>query len=158
MIRPFMSLLFAGLCLLPAERAAAQRAEADQRIVSLCLEKAEAARSFGGECVGIVADPCIKAAAGTAEAEQACAAREEAVWRRRIDEALKRIRAGGFGEVTAAVAEAQKSWAASRERLCPALGRIDPGMYPGGSTYCRLQENARRALTLMKLGAALNEH
>lgn len=31
-------------------------------------------------------------------------------------------------------------------------------MYQGGASYCRLRETANRALSLMKLAAAVNEH
>jgi hypothetical protein len=36
--------------------------------------------------------------------------------------------------------------------------KIEPGMYLGGANYCRLQETARRVLSLDKLGDAVNEH
>jgi hypothetical protein len=153
-----------ALCLLAAASPAlAQKAApADIAALKACLKTAGEKATFGGECVGIVADPCIKAAApsddGGSTKVKACAARELAAWTPLLDDALKRITKGGFPELVKAVTAAQKSWAASRDQLCPVYDKIEPGMYLGGAAYCRLQETARRVLSLDKLGDAVNEH
>jgi hypothetical protein len=137
-------------------------APADIAAIRTCLKAAEEKASFGSECVGTIADPCIKAAApsddGGGTKVKACATRELKAWSSLLDDALKRIAKGGFPEVSKAVGAAQKSWAASRDQFCPVFDKIDPGMYLGGAAYCRLQETARRVLSLDKLGDAVNEH
>lgn len=148
----------AGLSSALAQKAA----PADVAAIKACLKTAGEKSSFGGECVGLIADPCIKAAApsddGGSTKVKACAARELAAWTPLLDDALKRVASGGFAETTKAVAAAQKTWAASRDQLCPVFDKIEPGMYLGGAAYCRLQETARRVLSLDKLGDAVNEH
>lgn len=146
-----------------ASPALAQKAApADVTAIKNCLKAATEKERFGGECIGAVADPCIKTAAPTDDGGntkvKACAARELAVWNVLLDDALKRVGKGGFSDVQKAVAGAQKSWASSRDQLCPMFDKIEPGMYHGGANYCRLQETARRVLSLDKLGDAVNEH
>lgn len=135
--------------------AAAAPSPQDTKVIETCLNADSEA--LGAQCIGIVADPCIKAAANE-DASKACAARELAVWEEELKTALKAVTAGGFKEIIAAVAQAQKSWRESREKLCPTFDKIEPGMFVGGANYCRLQETARRVLLLRKLGAAVNEH
>jgi hypothetical protein len=154
---------FALVLIVAAAPALAQRATpADTAAVKACLKAAQEKGAFGGECVGVVADPCIKTAAPTDDGGntkvKACAARELAVWNALLDDALKHVAKGGFAETTKAVTNAQKSWATSRDQLCPVFDKIEPGMYHGGANYCRLQETARRVLSLVKLGEAVNEH
>lgn len=145
--------------LLPASIAFAQApAPADVRVINACLKTAEETGGFGGECVGLVADPCIKAANGKNDDVarwKACAAREVAIWTQKTDEALKEIpRANGFE----AVRDTQKTFAMSRDRFCAVFDKVEPGMYKGDANYCRLRETANRALSLIKLRAAVNEH
>ena len=154
---------FALWLVVAASPAFAQKAApADIAAIKACLKAAAEKASFGGQCIGIVADPCIKAAAPTDDGGstkvKACAARELAAWSPLLDDALKRITKGGFADTTKAVTAAQKTWAASRDQLCPVFDKIEPGMYLGGAAYCRLQETARRVLSLDKLGDAVNEH
>lgn len=154
---------FALVLIAATSPALAQKATpADTAAVKACLKAARENGGFGGACIGAVADPCIKTAAPTDDHDQkqvkACAARELAVWNVLLGEALKRVGTGGFNDVQKAVAGAQKSWAASRDQLCPVFDKIEPGMYHGGANYCRLQETARRVLSLDKLGDAVNPH
>jgi hypothetical protein len=149
-------------CLLTASPALAQvAAPADTKAISDCLKIANDAGQFGGGCVGIIADPCIKGAStknSYIDDSKKCAAREDAVWVELARRALEDVKKGGFKKITDAANEAQKAFAQSRDKLCPAFEGLDPGMAMGGGTYCRLQENARRALQLRRLGAAVNEH
>lgn len=131
---------------------------AGQEVDRVCLEAA--ADEIGAKCIGIVADPCIKAIRDddtSATRAKACAARELAVWDEEISAALKAIDTAGR-DIKAPVAAAQKSWRDSRDRLCPAFDKIDPGMFVGGANYCRLHETAQRALMLRRLAAAVGEH
>jgi hypothetical protein len=73
-------------------------------------------------------------------------------------EAIKRANAGAEQKMKAALAESQKAFTESRDRLCPVFDRLDPGLVPGGANYCRLQETARRVLNLRRLADAVNEH
>ncbi|MDD1528407.1 DUF1311 domain-containing protein [Bradyrhizobium sp. WBOS7] len=144
-----------------AQGTAQGTAPADLAVIDACLKTAEKTGGFGGACVGLVADPCIKAADGANDDVakwKACAARELAVWTQKTSEALKKVKAGGFTDVIKAAEESQKTFAASRDRFCAAFDKVDPGMYKGGASYCRLRETANHALSLIKLGAAVNEH
>ena len=133
----------------------------DRRKVAQCVDAAKDSGGFAGQCIGIIADPCIKAAsehaAAVAEAK-ACAARELAVWRSRLQDAVNVVNKSGTPKMRSAVAAAQQSFAASRDQLCPLFGNLDPGATLGADDYCRLQETARRALVLEWLGGAVGEH
>ena len=136
-------------------------APAELAVIDACLKTAEKTGGFGGACVGLVADPCIKAAQGVKDDVakwRACAARELVVWTQKTSEALKKVDAGGFADVIKAVRDSQTTFAASRDRFCAVFDKVEPGMYPGDASYCRLRETANRSLSLIKLGAAVNEH
>jgi hypothetical protein len=136
-------------------------APADVTVIDACLKTAEKTGGFGGACVGLVADPCIKAAAGVngdVDNWKACAARELAIWTQKTDKALKKVQAGGFADVIKAVKDSQETFAASRDRFCAVFDKIEPGIYRGSASYCRLRETANRTLSLIKLGVAVNEH
>jgi uncharacterized protein YecT (DUF1311 family) len=134
---------------------------ADAKAVALCVDAARNSDGFGGNCIGIVADPCIKAASNrdssVADAK-ACAARELAVWQARLTQAAATASRSGGSQMKSAIATAQKSWTGSQDALCPQFAHLDPGMAPGADVYCRLQETARRALLLERLAAAVSEH
>jgi hypothetical protein len=152
--------LISAWLLLPIPALAAQAPlAADSQAITTCL--ASAAEGIGTQCIGVVANPCIKAlkdddTSGTKA--KACAARELAVWEAQLGAAVKTVKAGGFAAIAKSVSNARKSWLASREALCPVFDKIDPGKFLGGTNYCRLHETAERALILRKLGAAVNEH
>lgn len=142
--------------------ALAQKATpADSQAVAACLTKADEAGRYPGHCIGIVADPCIAAAAGKNndwDNSRACAARELAVWTALMTDALKRANQGAEKASKPAIAESQAAFGKSRDALCPIYDRLDPGMAMGGANYCRLQETARRTLMLRRLADAVNEH
>lgn len=161
-----MKLKFAAVMLaaslLPTSMAFAQGpAPADVAKINACLKTVEETGGFGGACVGLVADPCIKGAEGANDDVakwKACSARELAIWTQKTNETLKKVQAGGFADVIEAVKDSQKTFGASRDRFCAVFDKVEPGMYKGGASYCRLRETANRALSLIKLGAAVNEH
>jgi hypothetical protein len=148
-------------CTFTASPALAQvAAPADTKAISDCLKKADESGPFGA-CIGVVADPCIKAASGKnndVENSRNCATRELAVWNALTEAATKRVKGGGFKDINAAVAESEKSWTQLRDKLCPAFNKIEPGFLPGDAAYCRMQTTAHRALLLRRLGDAVNEH
>ncbi len=148
--------LAAGLLAAPALAQVA--APADTRAITDCLKQAESAGQLGGNCIGLVADPCIRKSDKTSDKTKLCASRELAVWVALADVASKKVKSGGFREISAAVAESDKGWGQLRDQLCPVFDKVDPGMAPGGVAYCRMQTTAHRALLLRKLGEAVSEH
>jgi hypothetical protein len=149
----------AALLVAASSTAYAQQASpADLKAVNACLAKADKANSIGTACIGAIADPCIRKADNDMAKAKTCAARELAVWDAVTEAATKRVRAGGFKDISKAVADSQKSWAQQRDALCPAFDKIEPGMLPGAGAYCRMQTTAQRALLLRRLGDAVNEH
>jgi hypothetical protein len=140
---------------------AQQPQSGDKGTIAKCLEAATQAAGFGGQCIGIIADPCIKKAEGSnsdVQDKKACAAREVAVWNGILTDALRQVKAGADGKMNASVTSAQAAWSQSLKTLCPIFNNLDPGMSEGGAEYCGLQETARRALLLKRLGEAVNEH
>jgi hypothetical protein len=134
----------------------AQSTAADLKAVEACLESQE--QNLGVKCIGMVADPCIKAADNDTEKAKACAARELAVWDRKMVSELKRVNAGGFKEIINAATQAQKTWQSSHRKLCAVFDKVEPGMLLGAAIYCRMHETAARVLILRRLGDAVNEH
>jgi uncharacterized protein YecT (DUF1311 family) len=152
------ALILAALAgLIPAEPAGAQVNAADLKAISDCLAKADKADSLGTACIGRIADPCIGKADRDTAKSRACAERELAVWNAVSEAASKRVRAGGFKEITKALTDSQKSWAQHRDALCPFFDKVEPGSLPGDAAYCRMQVTAQRALLLRRLGDAVNE-
>ena len=144
---------------LTASPAPAQRVTpADLKAVSDCVRKAEDTGQFGGHCIGAIADPCIEKSDKTSARTAACATRELAVWTALTENASKKVKAGGFREIGAAVTESDKGWMQLRDNLCPVFDQIEPGTLPGDAAYCRMQTTAHRALLLRRLGTAVNEH
>lgn len=146
------------LSLLVPGAALAAAAPQDTAAIEQCLARDEA--SLGAQCIGMIADPCMKALKDDDSAStkaKACAARELAVWDDQLVASLKATDSGGK-DIKTPVAQSQKSWRDARDKFCPVFDKIDPGMFVGGANYCRLQETARRVLLLRKLGAAVGEH
>lgn len=153
------SAMLAASLLFPSMAFAQGAVPADVAVINACLKTAEKTGGFGGACVGLVADPCIKAAEGAnddVDKWKACAARELAIWTQKANEALKKI--GGFSDVTRPLKDSQRTFAVSRDRFCAIFDKIEPGMYRGGTSYCLMRETANRTLSLIKLGEAVNEH
>jgi hypothetical protein len=141
--------------------ASAQQLAGRETIEKCLAATASEPAGFGGRCIGIVADPCIRKAEGSAsdvKDKKACAARELAVWNEILKAALRQIKAGADGKMNASVVSAQTTWSQSLKTLCPIFDKLDPGMSEGGAEYCSLQETARRALMLKRLGEAVSEH
>jgi uncharacterized protein YecT (DUF1311 family) len=137
---------------------AQQANPADLKAINACLAKADHTGDLGTACIGTIADPCTRKTEGDAAKTKVCAERELAVWDAITAAASKRVRAGGFKDISKALADSQKSWAQQRDALCPVFDKIEPGTLPGGAAYCRMQTTAQRALLLRRLGEAVNEH
>jgi hypothetical protein len=147
-----------GACLAASLALAQVAAPADTKTVSDCLKKADDSGALGSNCIGIVADGCIGASDKTGAKTKACASRELAVWTALTAAAAKKVKAGGFKDISAAVAESDKGWLQLRDKLCPVFDKIEPGFLAGDAAYCRMQVTAHRALLLRRLGDAVNEH
>lgn len=152
----------ATLCLpgSPAYAQTQKAAPADAKAIDACLKKAGTDGSTGFNCIGAIADPCIKGVEKTndyVEASKKCATRELLVWTELMPKALAGVKKGGFKETEKATGAAQTAWTESLKALCPVFDMIEPGMFLGGSAYCRLQETGRRTIILQKLSAAVNE-
>lgn len=150
-------LAFAAMIVAVSTANAQQAAPADVKIITDCLKGADGKDKIGTGCIGLVADPCRAKTENDTDKNRACAARELRVWNSIADAAGKRVRAGGFKEVTKALTESEKSWAAQRDTLCPVFDKVEPGSLPGDAAYCRMQTTANRALLLRRLGDAVNE-
>jgi hypothetical protein len=146
---------------LPLASMASAQSPADVAVIDTCLKAAEESGGFGGECVGLVAHPCIKEPSGKNDdvaRKKVCGDRELAIWTVKMNAALKKVLPAAPNDMSKAVAEAQKTFAASRDRFCAVFDKIEPGIYPGSASYCRLRETANRTLSLIALGVAVNEH
>jgi uncharacterized protein YecT (DUF1311 family) len=131
-------------------------ATADGRTIQSCLDRSDV--SLGQACIGVVANPCMAAADGDDAKVKSCIRRELAIWEAQLEAALRRVKRGGFRELTDAVSRSQEAWQASRGALCPVFDKIDPGMLPGGASHCAMHETASRALVLRRLAEAVGEH
>jgi uncharacterized protein YecT (DUF1311 family) len=140
----------------PQQAKAQQAAPAGLKLINDCLKKTDESDKLGTSCIGLVADPCRATTKNDTDKNRACAQRELAVWNAILETASKRVRGGGFKEITKALADSEKAWAAQRDALCPAFDRVEPGFLPGDANYCRMQITANRALLLRKLGDSVN--
>jgi uncharacterized protein YecT (DUF1311 family) len=135
-----------GCLLFTVAFAAPEITSADRAAVTQCISVSHDKNA----CIGIVADACIKNASSRdsyADDSKACAVRELDVWDERLRASLKIVN-DSFPALPSAIADAQSNWLKSRDGLCLRFDNIDPGMYLGGSDYCRLQETGRRALII----------
>lgn len=145
------------LTVTPQAAQAQQPAAADLKVINDCLKSADSKDRLGASCIGLVADPCRAKGNNDTDKNRACAKRELAVWNAILETASKRVRGGGFKEISQALAQSDKSWAAQRDALCPVFDKVEPGSLPGDANYCRMQITANRALLLRRLGDAVNE-
>jgi hypothetical protein len=148
----------AWLTIIPTAAMAQQPGAADLKVINDCLKSADTNDKLGTSCIGLVADPCRAKTDNDTAKTRACAQRELVVWNAISEAAAKRVRAGGFKEVSKALADSEKTWAQQRDALCPVFDKVEPGMLPGAATYCRMQTTANRTLLLRRLGDAVNEH
>src|SRR5215475_5771432 len=128
----------AALTIIPFACALAAPNASDAQKIAACLENAGAKTTSGVECIGIIADPCMAAAAqkdSYITDQKACAARELSVWTGRIASATQSIGRNGKTFMPAVTA-AQKGFSDSIAKLCPIYDKLDPGTAPGGGTYC----------------------
>lgn len=158
-VRLTVSVALAAMVFAACTPARAQQTRAaDLKTINDCLGAADKTDDLGTNCIGRISGTCMRKADNDVAKTKACAERELAVWITVSEAAGKLVRAGGFKDITKAVADSQRSWVQQRDALCPVFDKIEPGMVPGGAAYCRMQVTAQRALLLRRLGAAVNEH
>src|SRR5215218_7231227 len=104
---------------IPQTANAQQAAPADLKVIQDCLKSADTNDKLGTGCIGLVADPCRAKADNDTAKTRACAQRELVVWNAISEAAAKRVRAGGFKEVSKALSDSEKAWAQQRDALCP---------------------------------------
>ena len=154
-------LFFAGFGVLLLAVSAAHAAAADAaKKTRACLA---AAQTQGGNpqlCVGLIAAACLKTAKDEDMPEAACAAQELAFWQTELDRNWKALQPllAGFPEAKGPQLAAQKAWLDYRDKSCAVADKVDPGMMPGGTARCRMEETAARAIALRQLVDALSEH
>jgi hypothetical protein len=134
---------------------AADTLTADSKIIQDCMAPLDETGNFGAKCIGLIADPCIaqlQKSGGEIDKITACAARELKVWESLMKPTLADIAKAGFTDIKKGVSATQPKWASSRDVLCPFFDKTELGPGEGGSTYCKLQETARRVRLLRSLG------
>ena len=118
----------AWLALIPAAAIAQQPAPADLKVINDCLKSADTNDKLGTSCIGLVADPCRAKADNDTAKTRACAQRELVVWNAISEAAAKRVRAGGFKEISKALAEFRESLGAAARRAMPGLRQGRAGL------------------------------
>ncbi|MEJ1970724.1 MAG: lysozyme inhibitor LprI family protein [Rhizomicrobium sp.] len=149
-IVPVLAVALCALAPLPAAAASPKQVEA-------CMAANDDAGRPQFSCIGMLYRDCTKQP--NAE-DAACAAGELAFWNAQLaawsKQAFQAVAA--YPELAKDQADAQKSWSAFRDKSCTIADKVDPGMMPGGSAYCRAQVTAERVFLLRQIGTALSEH
>lgn len=107
-------------------------------------------------CIGLVAVPCVSAAAanGRAQAEIACARREEAVWRERLTLAAAALGRSLDAGARSQFAALQLAWQSYVVQKCAFYGASQPPARSAGmQAGCELREVAERALEVERFAA-----
>lgn len=153
-LKTAFALLFAPLALSAAARAQVPAPPppgttlaADRAQVASCLRESGSAAS---SCIGLIAIPCVRGAGGDRrDSEIACARREEAVWRERLDLAsLAMMRAADTGSRGQFVS-LQLAWESYVAQKCAFFGGTQPpARVAGMQAGCELREVANRSLEL----------
>jgi len=155
MMAPMRGIVIA-LALSISFAAAAARAQApadpvqagDRQSVADCVRQGPA---VGAACIGLVAVPCVAAAAGgdRGQAEIACARREEAVWRERLTLASAALGRGLDARARSQFAALQIAWQSYAVQKCAFYGTVQaPARAAGRQAGCELREVAERALEI----------
>src|SRR6187551_929332 len=106
-------LIFLVLLIMAPQGANAQQvAPAGLKLVNDCLKNADKNGKLGTSCIGLVDEPCRGKTDNETDKNRACAQRELAIWNAILETASKRVRGGGFKEITKALADSEKAWAA----------------------------------------------
>lgn len=131
----------------PAPPAPGAILAADRAQMASCLRQSASAAN---SCIGLIAIPCVRGAGGDRrDSEIACARREEAVWRERLDLAsLSVLRAADTGSRGQFVS-LQLAWESYVAQKCAFFGSTQPpARVAGMQAGCELREVASRSLEL----------
>ena len=139
---------------------AAQGAPADPAKKTLmCLDKADTGQTSPQLCAGVLQAACVAAGRNDEKVtDAACAAKELAFWQAQLDKNWKLVQPLLAPDMRADQIAAQKLWLQYREKSCAIADKVDPGMMPGGSARCRMEETAGRVIALRAIVSALSEH
>jgi len=123
---------------------------ADRAAISACLRDAAAQPRA---CIGGVAVACVRATVGDRrDAEVACARREQAVWRERLDVGAQAVARGLEAGQRARFAALQRSWESYTAEKCAFFGEVQPVARAAGlQAGCDLRETAERAVEIARL-------
>ena len=153
-----MRLLFAAALaalVVPAAHATAPAAVDGKKVVA-CMDAADAAAKFAGNCIGMIFADCTKAANAD---DRACGAKELAFWQGQLDATFKRaLKDSVYPNMAKDQGDAQKAWLVFRDKACVLADNVDPGTMPGGSAYCRAEVTAERVFMLRRVVYSLEEH
>ena len=149
----FVLLAAAIACMaLPASGAAPD----DGKKVTACMDAADNAGKFAGNCIGMIYADCNKQPNAD---DAACAAKELAFWQGQLDMTYKRaLKDSVYPGMAKDQSDAQKAWLTFRDRACVLADKVDPGTMPGGSAYCRAEVTAERVFMLRRVTFSLEEH
>jgi uncharacterized protein YecT (DUF1311 family) len=149
-------LLAAALGALAVSAAHAAAPAIDGKKVAACMDAADDAGKFAGNCIGMIFADCNKAPNADINA---CGAKELAFWQGQLDATLKRARKDlAHADEAKDQSDAHKAWLTFRDKACAIADTVDPGTMPGGSAYCRAEVTAERVFMLRRITYSLEEH
>jgi hypothetical protein len=122
---------------------------ADRSTIASCLrDSGQAART----CIGAVAVVCVRQGTDRDEARVGCARREAAVWRERLDLALRALAQRLESGPRSRLASVQRSWETYAAQKCAFAGEMQPPAQAlAMQTGCELRETALRAIAVERL-------
>lgn len=122
---------------------------ADRTAIASCLrDSGESART----CIGTIAVVCVRQGSNRDEARISCTRREAAVWRERLDFALRALSQRLDSGRRTRLASVQRSWEAYAPQKCALMGELQsPGQAPAVQAGCDLRETAVRAIEVERL-------
>lgn len=122
---------------------------ADRNAIASCLrDSGEQART----CIGTIAVVCVRQDSNRDEARISCTRREAAVWRERLDFALRSLTQRLDSGPRTRLAAVQRSWEAYAPQKCALMGELQsPAQAPSVQAGCDLRETAVRAIEVERL-------
>lgn len=126
---------------------------ADAAVIEDCLEAARGSRQRRGECIGRLADACLKKAEDPSTYGMAeCSRREHAVWDARLNRAYRALLRDLDPEQRTEVRNAQRAWTAFSQKKCRLHRVLEEGTIAIPiAAYCAMEEAGRQALFFEQL-------
>jgi len=122
---------------------------ADRSAIASCLrDSGQSPRT----CIGTIAVVCVRQGSNRDEARISCARREAAVWRERLDFALRALSERLDSGPRSRLASVQRSWEAYAPQKCAFIGELQsPEQAAAVQAGCDLRETAVRAIEVERL-------